>query len=104
MDSLTIEASNASQVADTSRDAASYLPEPAVTGVGAFRDVVDAVTNVAGSVGTGLLAGAGVGGFESLIMLQLQAQEQMQTTSMVSNIEKSKHETSMSPIRNIRVG
>lgn len=37
-----------------------------------------------------------------LIELQRQMQIEMQTVSMVSNIEKSKHESKMAAIRNVR--
>lgn len=42
--------------------------------------------------------------YRSLIEKQIEVQTQMQLVSMESNIEKSKHETQMAPIRNIRVG
>ena len=38
-----------------------------------------------------------------LLNKQIEAQKRMQVISMSSNIEKSKHEMNMSPIRNIRV-
>ncbi|HMO02337.1 MAG TPA: hypothetical protein PKD37_06215 [Oligoflexia bacterium] len=40
--------------------------------------------------------------FAGLIEAQIEAQEQLQLVSFVSNIEKSKHETQMAAIRNIR--
>jgi len=39
-----------------------------------------------------------------LLNMQIQIQQQMQVVSMISNVEKSKHETEMAPIRNMRVG
>ena len=39
-----------------------------------------------------------------LINKQIEAQQQMQLVSFVSNIEKSRHETQMAAIRNVRVG
>lgn len=88
--------------AEVSAAAAKYLPEPATKGMGIFRDVVDLVS----SVGEGVIGGiptAATGDYASLIQLQLEAQREMQTTTMVSNIEKSKHESKMSAVRNIRV-
>jgi hypothetical protein len=79
-----------------------YLPEPSTTGVGVFADVVGAVRSIAGEVGGVSLNPTG--SFADLIQAQLQAQMEMQTTSMVSNIERSKHETKMTPVRNIRLG
>ena len=82
--------------------ASYYMPEPSSTGVGVFADVVGAVSNIAGEVG-GVSLNA-TGSFADLIQAQIQAQMEMQTTSMVSNIERSKHETKMTPVRNIRLG
>jgi len=53
--------------------------------------------------------GGGIGGsidpvYSDLIAQQIQAQQQMQLVSFISNIEKSKHETQMAAIRNVRVG
>lgn len=79
-----------------------YLPEPSSTGVGVFADVVGAVQSIAGGVGGVSLNPTG--SFAGLIQAQIQAQMEMQTTSMVSNIERSKHETKMTPVRNIRLG
>ncbi len=83
--------------------AAKYLPEPATSGVGAFKDVMNVVGDVGSSVISGL-SGAIGGDFAGLIQAQMEAQTEMQTVSMVSNIEKSKHESRMAAVRNIRVG
>ena len=40
----------------------------------------------------------------TLLNMQIEAQREMQNVSMLSNVEKSKHETQMAAIRNIRVG
>lgn len=40
----------------------------------------------------------------NLLQTQIYIQTQMQVWSMQSNIAKSKHETEMAPIRNMRVG
>lgn len=42
--------------------------------------------------------------YASLLSEQLHQQEQMQLVSLYSNIEKSKHETQMAAIRNVRAG
>lgn len=42
--------------------------------------------------------------YASLIQEQIHQQTQMQLVSLVSNVEKSKHETQMSAIRNVRAG
>jgi hypothetical protein len=41
-------------------------------------------------------------GYVDLINQQIMVQQQMQLVSMESNVEKSKHETMMAPIRNLR--
>ena len=41
--------------------------------------------------------------FYSLLQEQTKVQQEMQLISLSSNLEKSKHETSMAPIRNTRV-
>lgn len=92
----------ANQIASISRKAARYLPEPASRGVGMFLDVMDAVKSVGKAAIGGVDTFAG-GDFASLINLQIETQKEMQTTSMVSNIEKSKHESKMAAIRNVRV-
>lgn len=82
--------------------AANYLPEPSSTGTGVFNDVVSAVKSVAKEVGGVSLEATG--SFAELIQAQIDSQMEMQTTSMISNIERSKHESKMAAIRNIRVG
>lgn len=89
-------------LASVSSGAASYLPEPATTGTGVFKDVISAVKNVAREVGGVSLESSG--SFAELIQAQIDAQMEMQTTSMISNIERSKHESKMAAIRNVRVG
>lgn len=90
-----------------------YLPEPAVDGTGIFQDFVEiakgALSGAIAAVPFGSLLSngaetGGTGSFSELIALQIQAQQEMQVTSLVSNIERSKHESKMSAIRNIRVG
>jgi len=93
-------------VGNVSQNTAKYLPEPATTGVGTFRDAMDLVGQVGGSLARTAL-GASVPGFPSadfaeLIAVQLEVQRELQTTTMVANVEKTRHESKMAPIRNIR--
>ena len=81
--------------------AASYLPEPSSTGVGLFHDVLDVARTAVGEVGGVSLEATG--SFAELIQAQIQAQMEMQTTSLISNLERSKHESKMAAIRNIRL-
>ena len=80
----------------------AYYPEPSSTGMGVFQDVLSVVKTAAQGIGGVPLEATG--GFAELIQAQIQAQIEMQTTSMVSNIERSKHESKMAAIRNIRMG
>ncbi len=80
-----------------------YLPEPSTTGMGMFRDVLQSVSGYAGDI-VSAASGANVGGFDQLIAAQIQSQLEMQQVSLISNVEKSRHESKMAAIRNIRVG
>ena len=54
--------------------------------------------------GLGMTTEFDLGELKGLIEMQMDFQRQMQEVTMLSNIEKSKHESRMAPIRNIRVG
>lgn len=74
--------------------------------LGGVGSLVNKAVNAASSVITG---GSGVGTgldpqYQTLIETQIQVQEQMMLMSFYSNIEKSKHETKMAAVRNVRVG
>ena len=94
----------------------SIDPISSSTGFESLRNTVEP-QSAAGSAFSGLASGAisALGGamgsvvgiepgYAALIMQQMYQQEQMQLVSLYSNIEKSKHETQMSAIRNVRVG
>jgi hypothetical protein len=83
--------------------AASYLPEPKSNISVAVETAGDIISTVGQSV-IGGVPSAISGNYAELLQLQIQYQMLMQTTSMISNVEKSRHETKMTPIRNIRVG
>jgi len=77
-----------------------FTPQPRNTAGIGFQDVLKAAGSVVSSaapVVTGL-----DGGYQALIAKQIEVQQQMQLMTMHSNIEKSKHETQMSAIRNMR--
>jgi len=90
-------------------EASRYLPEPSSTGIGIFNDVVNVASKVVSTAGK--VIGAEVGGvplsssgdFSELLQMQIDAQKEMQSTTMISNVEKSIHESKMAAIRNIRV-
>lgn len=89
-------------VANMSDYSSNYLPTASSTGMGIFKDIAKVVTRVGGEIGGVSLEVPS--SFAELLSAQMQAQEEMQTVSMVSNIERSKHETNMVAIRNIKVG
>jgi len=81
-----------------------FIPEPKTKLGSTFKTILD--------VGSGVFGG-GMGGastvgisqeYRDLLVYQMQVQDQMQRVSMTSNIEKSKHETQMAAVRNLRVG
>ena len=65
------------------------------------------VGSVAGSAVSGAISG-GLGGlgadYASLLEMQRQMQAEMLTVTMLTNVERSKHEGKISIARNIRVG
>ena len=85
----------------------AYTDQTATSGSGIFKELVDTVQSV-GSTALDVTSSSYLdelsGSNAELIAAQVEIQKEMQITSMISNIEKSKHETKMTPIRNIRVG
>ena len=75
-------------------------PEPVNRVTGIFKSLYQ---NVKSSFSNNIFAGTAMLDFQGLIDKQIYWQVQMQSYSAESNIEKSKHEIAMSPIRNIRV-
>jgi len=79
-----------------------FIPEPRSRAGQIFRSVLNGVSSMFGRAAGGI---AGIDpGYQELLNRQIEAQQQMQLVSLESNIEKSKHETQMAAIRNIRVG
>ncbi len=78
-----------------------FAPEPKTGMSRGFRSALDAAENVV-SAGASVLLGLDPK-YEALLQKQLHVQEQMQLISLRSNIEKSKHDSKMAAIRNIRV-
>ena len=78
-----------------------FIPEPASSVVAPFKAMLS-------SVATSLSGGSVFPGvdtqYSDLLNKQLEMQQQMQLVSMFSNIEKSRHETQMAAVRNIRAG
>ncbi|MBX7143313.1 MAG: hypothetical protein K1X79_02570 [Oligoflexia bacterium] len=79
-----------------------FLPEPTSRLSSVFSSILQGITGAAKSA-SGLFSGID-SGYVELLNKQIESQQQMQLVSMESNVEKSKHETQMAAIRNVRVG
>ena len=113
MSSSILDAVSQSNTA-ISQTAQNYLPESSSSNVSVFKNILGIVNSVGssilGAVSNGLLGSSGNAASgeisdtnNELILAQIAMQREMQVTSMISNIEKSKHEARMTPVRNIRV-
>jgi hypothetical protein len=100
MSSITLE--NPSSVSNSVR----YLPTPQTSG--AFDGAKSFVSTLINSAVNMVANNTGINPSEfttqDLLNKQLEVQKEMMMTSMISNVNKSKHETEMAPVRNIRVG
>jgi hypothetical protein len=100
-------------VASGSQGMLRFGPEPR-SGGSWVASATKALAGVAAAAfaptGLGAAAGgiAGVGNIPAdaglLLAEQVRIQREMQIVTMISNVEKSKHETEMAPVRNLRVG
>jgi len=93
--------SNISSITGANRTAGMrlYNPEPQSRVGFDFRAILDRVGGLVGQA-------TGMGGidprYHDLLTKQMEMQEQLQLVSMHSNIEKSRHESKMAAIRNVR--
>lgn len=69
-----------------------------------FQSLLSAVGSLASSVLDVPSAGGLDSDYQLLLREQLEVQRQMFLMSLYSNLEKSRHETQMAAVRNIRVG
>lgn len=77
-----------------------YLAQPRNRLGTTFQKVMD----VAGAVVSKTAGIAGVDGdYASLLQQQIELQHQMMQVTMISNVERTRHETSMASVRNMRV-
>lgn len=79
---------------------ARFIPEPKSNLGAAFGTALSAVGSLMTKSGSSIVGIDPT--YADLINTQIEVQQQMQLVSMYSNIEKSKHETEMAAIRNIR--
>ena len=81
-----------------------FIPEPRTSPAVSFSSALSRAGSLLGAgLGAGLGAATGIDSqFQGLIDQQIALQIQMQLVSLHSNIEKSRHETAMAAIRNVR--
>lgn len=78
-----------------------FIPEPR-SNQGVFSKMLGSLGSVAKSA---VKSSVGIEPeYADLLNKQIETQQQMMVVSMESNIEKSKHETQMAAVRNMRVG
>lgn len=78
-----------------------FIPEPQSRVASTFGSVLQTVGQAASG------AGGFVGmdpSYQALLQKQISMQEQLQMVTMESNIEKTKHESKMTAVRNFRAG
>lgn len=101
MDSLT-SLSNLEGVKLSSSSLLRFMPQPRTSSSFSFQNILNGLGSVASSV---LESAGGLNlEYQALLQEQLETQRQMFLMSLYSNLEKSKHETQMAAVRNIRVG
>ena len=67
-----------------------------------FHSLLSSIGGVVGAAASAGIPGAIQPQYLSLLNKQIEMQEQMQLVSLSSNIEKSRHESKMAAIRNVR--
>jgi len=80
-----------------------FIPQPKTSSAFNFQSLLSGVANIASS-SLGISSGSLSLEYQDLLQQQLETQRQMFLMSLYSNLEKSKHETQMAAVRNIRVG
>lgn len=98
-----------SPILDLANGISRVLPEPFSNLTGSLANLGGNFGDIASRIGTPEISNS-IGDpnnmqmFADLLREQVEAQRQMQVINFHSNVEKSKHETRMAPIRNIRAG
>jgi len=81
---------------------ARFIPEPRSKLSDSFNNFLQGGASLLGKTAGAVMDLAP--DYKALLEKQMYVQQQMQVLSMESNVEKSKHETSMAVVRNLRVG
>lgn len=91
---------SAASTANVLQKVRSLSPEPNSRLRNTFQSVLRGIGQTVADVGGNTI---GIDPkYAALIEKQIEVQEQLQAVSMTSNIEKSKHESQMAAIRNVR--
>ena len=96
MDASNTVQSIADQTLSAASAAANFLPEPVARGVDFARSLLRAD----GMTSTTVVDLSPE--YQELINKQIETQLEVQQVTLVSNVERSKHEAKMAPIRNVR--
>lgn len=78
-----------------------YLPEPRNSLGSGFKAALSSVSDVLGLGNLSAVAQV-PSEYAALISEQVRVQQEMMVVTFVSNIEKSRHETQMAAVRNVR--
>jgi hypothetical protein len=78
-----------------------FIPEPKSSRAFSWSNVLTKLTETAAQGVTG--AYSGEMNLNDLLTQQMAMQREMMIVSMISNVERTKHETQMAPVRNMRV-
>lgn len=79
-----------------------FIPEPKSRLAPSFSGILNGVRSLMGSAASSAL---GINpDYQDLLNKQIEVQTQMQLVTLESNLEKSRHETQMAAVRNVRVG
>jgi len=103
-DTVNIGTAGAWGIGVQGSDLVRYPPEPRNTVGSWIQKAAGAASSVLGTAVDTAGAFGGATDIQSLLQQQIEIQRVMQTVSMISNVERSKHETEMAPIRNMRLG
>lgn len=76
---------------------AQFIPEPQSSAAIWKRALQGVASTLSGAAGLSPE-------YQDLLQQQIEIQQQMQLVTLESNLEKSRHETQMAAIRNMRVG
>lgn len=99
-DMTYIQQTGISNIHDTATSLGRFIARPRNRLGNAFGKVMQVASAAVSSAG----AISGVDGdYAAILQQQMEMQRQMMTVSMISNVERTRHETNMVGVRNMRV-